>query len=87
MYDKLKLGEDDVIEFKTRFMTHVTQYDGYDVPIKTPVVIFGMMDNYVLAGLCEGSEIELSVDNIEGLYDLAYLADLIESESFTVKVF
>lgn len=87
MYDKLKLGEDDVIEFKTKFMTHITQYDGWDIPTKVPVVISGMMDNYILAGIAEGSEVELPVDNLEGLYDLAYLADLIESKSFTIKVF
>jgi hypothetical protein len=86
MYDKLKLGEDDVIEFKTRFMTHITQYDGYSAPSKVPVVISGMMDNYVLAGVAEGSEVELPVDNLEGLYDLAHLADLIESETYTIKV-
>lgn len=88
LYDNLKLEEDDVIEFRSQFIIMITEYDREDIPFKVSVTISGMMDNYILAGVSsEGSEVEISVDNLESLYELAHLADLIEEGSFITKVF
>jgi hypothetical protein len=84
-YDNLKLSEGDAIEFTNPFHIYITQ-DDYAGPIKVPIVISGMMDNYILVGVSDGSEVEISVDILESVYELAYIADNIKSGEFSILV-
>ena len=77
-YDKLKLGEEDSIEFTNSFIV----YDKY----KSPIVISGMMDGYVLVGVSGGNEVEIIVDILESAYEIAHIADVIESGEFSILV-
>lgn len=77
-YDKLKLGEEDAIEFSDTFYIQVTNLG--------PVVISGMMDNYILVGVSGGNEVEISVDVLESIHELAHIADIIESGKFSILV-
>ncbi len=84
-YDNLKLSDGDAIEFTNPFHIYITQ-DDYAGPIKFPIVISGMMDNYILVGVSDGSEVEISVDILESVYELAYIADNIKSGEFSILV-
>ena len=84
-YDNLKVGEEDAIEFNHKFYIYITEGDFEDV-IKVPVVISGMMDNYILVGISSGSEIEISVDIVESVFELAFIADAIKSGEFSILV-
>lgn len=86
-YDKLKLGEEDAIEFTDKFLIYVTElgYISGDTT-KVPVVISGMMDNYILVGVSGGNEVEFSVDILESIYELAHIADVIEGGLFSILV-
>jgi hypothetical protein len=84
-YDNLKLSEGDAIEFTNPFHIYLTQND-FDGLIKVPVVVSGMMDNYILVGVSEGNEVEIGVDILESIYELAYIADNIKSGEFSILV-
>jgi hypothetical protein len=84
-YDNLKLSEGDAIEFTNPFYIYTTEEHQDDL-IKVPIVISGMMDNYILVGVSDGSEVEISVDNLESVYELAYIADNIKSGEFSILV-
>jgi hypothetical protein len=45
-----------------------------------------MMDNYILVGVSDGSEVEIGVDILESIYELAYIADNIKSGEFSILV-
>jgi len=89
MYDKQSLGEDDSIEFNNPFIIYITENDSYndDLPMKVPFIVSGMVDGYQLGGICNDSEYEMSVDLVESLHELGYIADLIESEQFKIHQF
>lgn len=84
-YDKLKLGEEDAIEFTNKFFVYVTE-EHMDDTIKVPVIISGMMDGYILVGISDDCEIEINVDNLESVYELAHIADIIKSGEFSILV-
>lgn len=83
-YDNLKLGEDDAIEFTDKFFVYVSESTYDNDTIKVPVVISGMMDGYILVGLSQDSEVEISIDILESVYELAHIADIIESGKFSI---
>lgn len=85
-YDKLKLGEEDAIEFSEKFFVYVTEETYDNDTHKVPVVISGMMDGYILVGISGGNEVEISVDTLESIYEVAHIADIIESGRFSILV-
>jgi hypothetical protein len=89
MYDKKSLGEDDSIEFNNPFVIYVTEDDSYtdDFPVKVPFIVSGMLDGYNLGGTSGGSEYEMSIDQVESVFELGYIADLMETEQFKIHQF
>lgn len=88
LVDNKRLGEDDEIEFNNPFILYVTEENTYDdSSVKSSFIVKGMKDGYRLIGEHLGSEMELSVDLVESVFEIAYIADVLQSELFTINIF